>query len=714
MVLLSLLLATEMSVFFNSSPELVNLRNQLSVIDSKNSHDGNGINTFCIGFVLLLNICVTISGILATFTTWNIVGSISNANAHCLLRSSLGQYVTTLSPRLVVCSLYLFLLWFLLFVVDLIFNGGSNTGTDDDIPIMTRDFLKKHFHLLILWTSFLFGVVTLFFCIVVPLSAFGRLVLHTGAMSERPVLSESLELDLLPRGLHAGLVNRAHHSQRRYGNTASGTRQYRNPPNNCDHHSNDDSRNVDNTHFVNLCSSQRRQQDYQSRRPENNIRNSSNTDCTATNNNNDYNHSADDKIINSENNDNDLKQISKTNDHKDGRGMNFSNNNDCESSSLVYTTSMNPAAALPSSGLSLSSTSSLVGEHHDGNYDDVNSSIVVKETQPLDSNRHRHRRRYYPRNRRYHRRIPTNETMKSLFLPPATILNLSMSANEFNDLIDNTIDTSSVVPGLTAASPQPVVPVGATRTDGKDDTNILHDETSGKYTTNGNIIDGGIYPGTNSRNNEVPPDVIANRNSHQRSATVTERTRTHHRRVSSSRFLLQELQQENNVRDMYGAAPLDLPQEIVWTDDDEEEDSDSLRNPSPLSSSRWLLSPLSSYANSYMKNNNRSNEANSDIVHQSSIRDHNNFCLRDTNNCHDNQNILRQPLLSRQHFIADCPQEGQGHQNYVINNDIGNNDEETGEDLPPPVPLERRETIVASNRKQCSTVTIKREIIEHR
>jgi hypothetical protein len=88
--------------------------------------------------------------------------------------------------------------------------------------------------------------------------------------------------------------------------------------------------------------------------------------------------------------------------------------------------------------------------------------------------------------------------------------------------------------------------------------------------------------------------------------------------------------------------------------------------------------------------------------------------LRDTNNCHDNQNILRQPLLSRQHFIADRPQEGQGHQNYVINNDIGNNDEETGEDLSPPVPLERRETIVASNRKQCSTVTIKREIIEHR
>ena len=45
MVLLSLLLATEMSVFFNSSPELVNLRNQLSVIDSKNSHDGNGMRT---------------------------------------------------------------------------------------------------------------------------------------------------------------------------------------------------------------------------------------------------------------------------------------------------------------------------------------------------------------------------------------------------------------------------------------------------------------------------------------------------------------------------------------------------------------------------------------------------------------------------------------------------------------------------------------------
>ena len=63
MVLLSLLLATEMSVFFNSAPELVQLRNSLSIIgvdnnnNSDNSHQQhNNLLPFWIGFVLLLNI----------------------------------------------------------------------------------------------------------------------------------------------------------------------------------------------------------------------------------------------------------------------------------------------------------------------------------------------------------------------------------------------------------------------------------------------------------------------------------------------------------------------------------------------------------------------------------------------------------------------------------------------------------------------------------
>jgi hypothetical protein len=64
----------------------------------------------------------------------------------------------------------------------------------------------------------------MFFSIVIPLSAFGRLILHTGAMSQKPILSEELEKDLLPSGLQASLLIRAMDRQRR--NTEV-TAQYR-------------------------------------------------------------------------------------------------------------------------------------------------------------------------------------------------------------------------------------------------------------------------------------------------------------------------------------------------------------------------------------------------------------------------------------------------------------------------------------------------------
>ncbi|KAG7342733.1 hypothetical protein IV203_020677 [Nitzschia inconspicua] len=217
MVLLSLLLGIQNNVFFNSTPEMVELRQILKTRCDVNLFSFNNSEEFTtfenpqrisvflslkfwIGFFLLLNICVTIMGILATFTTWSMISAISDRNAHCLLRSSMGQYVTTLSPRLVVVSVYLFLLWFLLFAIDIV--ALSNP---------------------LLWVL-LVGVSVLFLSIVVPLSVFGRLILHTGAMAQRPVLSEELEKELLPNGLHASLVIRAHHRQRK---NTSVTNQYR-------------------------------------------------------------------------------------------------------------------------------------------------------------------------------------------------------------------------------------------------------------------------------------------------------------------------------------------------------------------------------------------------------------------------------------------------------------------------------------------------------
>ena len=185
MVLLSLILAAEINVFFNPSRELTELRAMLA--DTK--YATLSIK-FWIGHLLLLDIYVTLMGLVATFTLWGMISSISDRNAHCLLRSSIGQYVISLPPRLVVASLYLFLLWSMMFIIDLVASPLS-------------------------WI--IVGLVSvMFFCIVIPLSAFGRLILHTGAMAQKPILVDSLEQELLPSGLQASLLLRATHRQRRY------------------------------------------------------------------------------------------------------------------------------------------------------------------------------------------------------------------------------------------------------------------------------------------------------------------------------------------------------------------------------------------------------------------------------------------------------------------------------------------------------------------
>ncbi|OEU12227.1 hypothetical protein FRACYDRAFT_244486 [Fragilariopsis cylindrus CCMP1102] len=705
MVLLSLLLATEMSVFFNSAPELVQLRNSLSIIgvdnnnNSDNSHQQhNNLLPFWIGFVLLLNICVTILGILATFTTWNIVSAVSDTNAHCLLRSSLGQYVTTLSPRLVVCSLYLFLLWFLLFVVELILGGGgggdsgnnfNNNNNDEQqhnnnnnktmsMSNMIRNiftFTKHHIYILLLWSCFLFGVVTLFFCIVVPLSAFGRLVLHTGAMSEQPVLSEQLELDLLASGLHAGLVIRAHHSQRRYGanntNTATGVtpidKQCASKDDNNNNNNNDKYYYDDNYNYSYM------------------------TQCNITMN---QNHTDDGTILNDGNVDVDV-------DVDDG------------TSSLVFTkSSMKLPPVLSSSRLSVSTSSSSIGG---GGGDNIGFLDAGMNTD-IDSGA-----RFDPVTT-----MPTKGATSSTSAGSTTILNLSMSAKEFNDLIDNTIDTSSVFTATEAAAVAPVTTmspkrnrigkvttvkevgfngnngnsnvaiVGGSNDVGDDNNNnnqtesslAIHSSSNNCHIPNKNNNDNNNDVGIPPPYPNVAPGNTRNNNTtnhhhrhHHRSATMTSTATSstrHHRRVSSSRFLLQEWAQENSVRDLYGAAPpADLPQEIVWTDgsdDDNDIGSDDNNNhneaytsrfwnpASSSSSHHWLLSPFSSPATGDINNKGSNNSSDNNNGHSSHTRvssqnggdrdrSHNHANDRSTvsNNNNNNNNgrvdPLQQPLL---------------------------------------------------------------------
>ena len=124
--------------------------------------------------------------------------STSDSNTHALLRSSIGQSVTSLPPKFTVAALYLFLLWISLFIVDL---------------------LKGPIQIVLLVL-----VSIMFFQVVIPLSAFGRLIIHTGAMAKRPVLDKELEKELLPSGLHASLLIRATDRRRKY---SSATDQYR-------------------------------------------------------------------------------------------------------------------------------------------------------------------------------------------------------------------------------------------------------------------------------------------------------------------------------------------------------------------------------------------------------------------------------------------------------------------------------------------------------
>jgi hypothetical protein len=183
MVVCSLMMGAKLSVFFNSSVESTEMRRMLRA-------DDYGNLKFWIGIIIALDCVVTLLALVATFTLWGMISSISDANTHALLRSSIGQYVICLPARFVVAALYLFMLWIMLFFIDFI-NG----------PIM------------ILLTVV---IMLLFFQVVIPISAFGRLIIHTGAMAKGRVLDEEFEKELLPSGLHASLLIRATDRRRRH------------------------------------------------------------------------------------------------------------------------------------------------------------------------------------------------------------------------------------------------------------------------------------------------------------------------------------------------------------------------------------------------------------------------------------------------------------------------------------------------------------------
>lgn len=469
MVLLSLLLGIQNNIFFNSAPEMVDLRQTLAThcnihlllwnsTDMEVTIDNPPLSVFSslkfwIGFLMLLNICITLMGILATFATWSMISAISDRNAHCLLRSSVGQYVTTLSPRLVVASVYLFLSWFLLFVVELVARSNP-----------------------LLW-ALLIWVGIMFFSIVVPLSVFGRLVLHTGAMAQRPVLSEDLEKELMPNGLHASLVIRAHHQQRK---NTSVTHQYR-----------------------------RRQQRHDVPAAV----------STAVDNNG---------------------VPAPSSDVTNGLHypvFNYPNNSD----GTMFASDEERIEAFEDTSLEYSEVdrnASAVAYSHPSTESQLESSKLGLSTfrrsrgVSFDQNDQTPKTR---RSARLHRRLETGDT--AIDLPPAAVLNMSMTGKEFIELINNAIDTSSL-------GESPVIQFGPDNA-----------EESMKQSPSSPPLSHGM----------PPPYPMVSSSSMERAPGSPNRTnRQHHRRVSSSRFLLHEWAQENSIRDLYGVAPpAEVPPEIT-------------------------------------------------------------------------------------------------------------------------------------------------------
>lgn len=177
MVFMSLLLSTEFGVLFNSATITSQVRNDLV-----EAHWGTV--SFWAGLFIIISSLFTILSLISTFTFTAMISAIDEGNAHCILRSSIGQYATELPGRLIVCSIYTFLISFMSFFFLLLPVGYFSI-------------------FLILGTVFCFvHVVSVF-------SSFGRIIMHTGAMGKGRIFSSDYEELLVPDSLHSHLLSKA-------------------------------------------------------------------------------------------------------------------------------------------------------------------------------------------------------------------------------------------------------------------------------------------------------------------------------------------------------------------------------------------------------------------------------------------------------------------------------------------------------------------------
>lgn len=192
MVFMSLLLSTELGMLFGTASVTTEVRDQL--------RDGQHWSfSFWAGLMIIISSLLTILSLISTFTAWAMVSSVNENNAHCIFRSSIGQYAAELPGRLIVCSIYSFLVSFIIYFFLLLPVG--------------------------FWSSLLLAsTVFLFVHIVSVFSALGRVIMHTGAMGDERIFAPDYEEQLFPQTLHSNLLAK---SKANLENNTSIVRQYR-------------------------------------------------------------------------------------------------------------------------------------------------------------------------------------------------------------------------------------------------------------------------------------------------------------------------------------------------------------------------------------------------------------------------------------------------------------------------------------------------------
>jgi hypothetical protein len=174
-VFLSLLTSSMIGVLFSPSKPMDAVRIQMK------ARDHNSLQ-FWAGICLCITVFSCISALYTNFTAWSIISSISDENSHVLLRSTIGLYAAQLPMRLVSLVIFFFILTMDLFLFILM-----------PVPWALGICISTTLILLHLASTY---------------SAFGRVIIETGAMSHDPIMTTEQAEELEPHDLHMELLSK--------------------------------------------------------------------------------------------------------------------------------------------------------------------------------------------------------------------------------------------------------------------------------------------------------------------------------------------------------------------------------------------------------------------------------------------------------------------------------------------------------------------------